>query len=121
MKEEQFDFNDEMQALVQDLVNKADVVNAKTAAHANVEVVIDDLKFPLRIDDHQLLFICARLLPNILNYLINILPQFAYPYVVSYLQNLSELRDDPITINELYNYLYSLDHGNIQQRSETED
>lgn len=121
MNDEKIDFNDEMKSLVADLVSKADITNAKTSSHANVNIDVDGLSVPLRIDDYQLLFICARLLPNILNYLVNILPQFAYPFVVSYLQNLSELRDDPITINELYNYLISLENGNIQFNSEAEN
>lgn len=110
-------FNVEMIAFIDDLMSKADVVNSKTAEYANVHVDVDGISVPLRVDDHQLLFICARLMPNILNYLVNILPQFAYPYVVSYLRNLSDFRDDPVTINELYNYICD---GNIQHDSETE-
>ena len=110
-------FNEEMISYLEDLKSKADVTNAKTASHANVTVDVDGMSVPLRIDDHQLLFVCGRLMPNILNYLVNILPQFAYPYVVSYLQNLSELREDPVTINELYTYLCD---GNFQHNSETE-
>lgn len=121
MTNEEVIFNDEMKSLIADLLNKADIIHAKTSSHSNVTVELDGLFVPLRVDDFQLLFICARLLPNILNYLVNILPQFAYPYVVSYLQSLSELREDPVTINELFNYIKSYEDGNIQFDSETED
>ena len=121
MKEDEFDFSYEMVEFVQELVDKADVAIAKTDGHSNVDIIINDFSFPVRVDDIKLLYICGRLLPNILNYLVNILPQFIYPYVVSYLQSLSEMREDPVTINEFYNYLKSLDDGNIHKCTETED
>lgn len=103
------------------LVSKADNVNAKTEAHKNVELSIDGLTVPIRVDDTQLLYIGAALLPNILNYLVNILPQFIYPYVVAYLQDLSSFREDPFTISELYSFLCDLKNGNILDGSETEN
>lgn len=121
MKELESGFSNEMVDFVQDLVDKADVAIAKTDGHSNVVITINDFRFPVRVDDLKLLYICGRLLPNILNYLVNILPQFIYPYVVSYLQSLSEMREDPVTINEFYNYLLSLDYGNLHKCTETED
>lgn len=97
----------EMAEYINNLVSKSDVVNEKTESHSNVHLLVGDLNIPMRVDDLPLLFIGARLLPNIMNYLVNILPQFIYPYVVAYLQDLSEMRDDPITINELYDFLKS--------------
>lgn len=118
---EDLNFNQEMIDYVVDLVNKADIVNAKTESHCNLHLDLDGLTVPVRVDDIQLLYIGARLLPNILNYLLNIIPQFLYPYVVSYLQGLSDMREDPITVNELYNYLISLEeNGNIHECTETQ-
>lgn len=114
------DFSEEMVSYIGELVEKADVVNAKTEHHSNLHLDFGDLNVPLRIDDTQLLYIGGRLLPNIVNYLINILPQFIYPYVVSYLQSLSEMREDPITINELYQYLKDFDNGNIHECTQAE-
>lgn len=108
------DFTQEMEEMIADLLKKSDVVIEKTEKHNNLDVNINGKCFPVRVDDHQLMYIGARLLPNILNYLLNIIPQFMYPYVVAYLQDLSNMREDPLTINELYNYLIDLEnHGNI--------
>lgn len=122
MNEEEKDlgFSQEMEEFIGSLLSKAVVINEKTESHSNVHVDFGDLSVPVRVDDHQLLYIGGRLLPNILNYLVNILPQFLYPYVVSYLQNLSEMREDPITINELYQFLITHENGNIFNGSETE-
>lgn len=98
-------FNEDMINLISELLNKANVINSKTEDHSNVHIDIDGVSIPLRVDDLPLLFIGSQFLPNILNYLVNILPQFLYPYIVAYLQDLSSMRDDPITINELYDYL----------------
>ena len=117
---QKLEFTLEMEEYVKDLADKAVVVCAKTEAHSNVHIDLDSLHIPLRVDDHQLLYIGCRLLPNIVNYLLNIFPQFLYPYVVCYLQNLSEMREDPITINELFDYLNSLENGNILDSSKTE-
>lgn len=117
----EFEFSEEMVDFVQDLVDKADVAIAKTDGHSNVVISINDFPFPVRIDDLKLFYICGRLLPNILNYLVNILPQFIYPYVVSYLQSLSEMREDPVTINEFYDFILSLDNGNLHKCTEAED
>lgn len=106
MSEEQNpSFNEDMIDLISELLNKANVTNQKTEKHCNSHLEIDGVSIPLRVDDLPLLFIGSQLLPNILNYLVNIVPQFLYPYVVAYLQDLSSMRDDPITINELYDYL----------------
>lgn len=106
MSEEQNpSFNEDMINLISELLNKANVTNSKTEEHANAHLEIDCVSIPMRVDDLPLLFIGSQLLPNILNYLVNILPQFIYPYIVAYLQDLSSMRDDPITINELYDYL----------------
>lgn len=113
-------FNEDMRKLVDELVAKADQVNSTTSKHANVTIGVSDCLAPVRVDDLPLLYIGCRLIPNIVNYLVNILPQFIYPYVVAYLQDLSSLREDPITINELYDYIKSLDNGNIQHSSEAE-
>lgn len=99
------DFTSEMVEMIDDLLNKSSVVFDKTKEHKNCSLVISGISVPIRVDDSQLLTIGAMLLPNIVNYLVNILPQFLYPYVVAYLQDLSNMREDPITINELYNYL----------------
>lgn len=122
MNEEEKDlgFSQEIEDFISSLLEKAVAINEKTESHSNVHVDFGSLRVPVRVDDHQLLYIGGRLLPNILNYLVNILPQFLYPYVVSYLQNLSEMRDDPITINELYNYLITLENGNLFNRAQTE-
>lgn len=120
--EEQFqdNFSQEMKDLVNDLISKSEVIYKKSHKGKNVTVLVGDLVLPIRVDDYQLFFIGSLLLPNIMNYLVNILPQFLYPYVVSYLQELSSMRDDAITISELFNYLNSLDHGNIFNNTQTE-
>lgn len=115
------EFPAEIVDFLNDLISKADTVNGKTEAHKNVELSIDGLTVPIIVDDTQLLYIGAALLPNILNYLVNILPQFLYPYVVAYLQDLSSYRDDPFTVSELYSYLIDLKNGNILNGSKTED
>lgn len=112
--------NDQQKVFLADLVVKADEALSKSENGSNVHLELGDLKMPARVDDLPLMFIGCRLLPNIMNYLLNILPQFLYPYVVAYLQDLSNMSDDPITINELYNYLKDLNHGNIFNNSETE-
>lgn len=109
MNQQDLNFTDEQKAFIQNLLDKALACNAKTESHKNVDFDIEGVRVPIRVDDRQLLFIGAKLLPNILGYLVNILPQFLYPYVVAYLQDLSNLRDDPFTINELYDLISSLD------------
>lgn len=99
--------DDDRKAFVADLLEKAAVSDDKTKGHANGEIIIDGHSMPFRVDDKQLLFIGCALLPNIANYLVNILPQFFYPYVVAYLQDLSD-DDNPITVNELYNMIKEL-------------
>lgn len=103
------EFNDEMSLMIADLLFKADKCNEKTEKGSNVHLYIGDVAIPIRVDDLPLLFLGSRLLPNIVNYLVNILPQFLYPYLVAYLQDLSSMRDDPVTINELYDYIKSLE------------
>ena len=111
--------NDDQQELIADLCKKADITNSKTDKRANCSLEIGGLHVPIRVDDHQLLFIGARLLPNILNYLVNILPQFMYPYIVAYLQELSD-GDKPITINDLFNYLIDFENGNLLDSTQAE-
>lgn len=124
MKEEQekinHEFSPEMVDFVRDLCNKSLQVFEKTKPHANVTMSLGGFSLPIRVDDMQLLYIGCYLLPNIMNYLVNILPQFLYPYVVAYLQDLSSMRKDPITINELFNFLIDFNHGNIFDGTETE-
>lgn len=103
--EKVFDFTPQMIDFIDDLLSKANVAIDKTNEHKNCVLSIGVLSCPVRVDDIQLLLVGCRLLPNIVNYLVNILPQFLYPYVVAYLQDLSTMRDDPITISELYSYL----------------
>ena len=89
--EEELSWSVEVIDFVRDLLNKADVCNEKTANHANCTLSFPDgYSVPIRVDDIQLLFIGARLLPNIMNYLVNILPQYLYPYVVAYVQEFSD-------------------------------
>lgn len=102
-----------MRDFIRELLDKARKSYDITNTHKNCALEINGLTVPIRVDDLQLLFLGCVLLPNIINYLVNILPQFLYPYIVAYLQDLSEMRDDPVTINELYNYLTENNDGNI--------
>lgn len=86
---------------INELIFKAQKCNEKTESHCNVHISVEDLNIPLRVDDRQLMFLGAALLPNILNYLVNIVPQLIYPYIVAYLQDLSD-EESAITISELY-------------------
>lgn len=90
---------------INNLVDKANIANEKTESHSNCHLLVGNFSVPVRVDDVPLLFIGSKLLPNIVNYLVNILPQFIYPYVVAYLQDLSAMRDDPVTVNEIYDFL----------------
>lgn len=113
---------DQMFDLVAELLSKADECNRKGENSKNCCLdFCGDHSMPIRVDDLQLLYIGCRLLPNIANYLVNIIPQFFYPYVVAYLQDLSAMREDPVTITELYDIVKSLENGNIHKCSETED
>lgn len=105
---------------VRDLVGKSLTIMEKTKPHANVKISLCGMSCPVRVDDLQLMYIGAYLLPNIMNYLVNILPQFLYPYVVSYLQDLSTMRDDPVTINELFDFLIDYNHGFVHDDPQTE-
>lgn len=107
-----FSFTPQMVEYIDGLLTKAQTVNLKTNDHSNCVLKINDFELQVRVDDIQLFFIGSLLLPNIMNYLLNILPQFLYPYVVAYLQDLSTMRDDPIMITELYDYLVE-HYGNI--------
>jgi len=108
---------DGLEAL-EELLEKAKVVNEKTEKSANVRLHVGNLIVPIRVDDVPLLYIGASLLPNILNYLVNILPQFLYPYVVAYLQDFSASQKDPVTINDLYDVVK--DYGNVRFDSPAE-
>lgn len=109
--------NEDQELYVADLLRKADVSMSQTKGNCFLNV--SGLQVPIKVDDVQLLFIGARLLPNIVNYLVNILPQFIYPYIVAYLQELSD--DDPVTINQLFDFLKSFENGNIFDRPQTQD
>lgn len=112
--------SDDVKSFLLDLMSKASVTNEKTKPTSNVLLRVGDVECPIRVDDVHLLFIGCLLLPNILNYLVNIVPQLFYPYVVAYLQDLSEFREDPFTVSELYNILNDLYHGNILDGSKAE-
>lgn len=116
MTENDFGFSEEMTNYVNDLLNKAEQCNERTEKYSNCALVINGVQHPMKVDDLQLLTVGALLLPNMLNYLVNILPQFLYPYVIAYLQELSTMREDPVTLNELFNLL---SHGNIFDGAET--
>lgn len=123
MKEEEsksLEFTPEMADYVRNLCNKSLVVFEKTKSHANVTMSLGGFSLPIRVDDIKLMYIGAYLLPNIMNYLVNILPQFVYPYIVAYLQDLSSMREDPITVNELFDFLINFNHGNLFDGSEAE-
>lgn len=120
MNEQEQQFTEEMIDYIKELVNKSLTVFEKSKPSSNVGIQVGGFTLPVRVDDVQLFYIGSYLLPNIMNYLVNILPQFLYPYVVAYLQDLSAMRDDPITINELFNFLIDYNHGNILDNSETE-
>lgn len=115
------EFTPEMEDYVVDLVKKSLTIMASSKDSSNVSMSIYGATIPVRVDDYKLMYIGAYLLPNILNYLVNILPQFLYPYIVAYLQDLSTMREDPITINELFDFLINYNHGNIHECAETED
>lgn len=102
-------FNEQMSLMIADLLEKANTCYEKSEKSSNVHLVIGDTRVPVRVDDLPLLYLGSRLLPNIVNYLVNILPQFIYPYIVAYLQDLSSMRDDPVTINEIYEYIKNLE------------
>ena len=116
-----FIISDDVKGFLTDLLEKGRVTNEKTQPHSNVSLCVDDVVCPIRVDDVNLLVIGCLLLPNILNYIVNIIPQFLYPYVVAYLQDLSNYREDPFTVNELYNLIVDLKNGNILDGSKTEN
>lgn len=94
-------FTDEQITFVSDLIYKATRGNDKTKEHENASLVVDDHICYLRVDDKKLLYLGIKLLPNVVNYLVNVLPTLIYPYIIAYLQDLSD-DDQPITINDLY-------------------
>lgn len=113
-------FNSDMVDYIRGLVGKSLTVMEKSKESSNVFMSLCGMELPVRVDDLPLLYIGSYLLPNIMNYLVNILPQFLYPYVVAYLQDLSEMREDPITINELFDFLIDYNHGTVYNDTETE-
>lgn len=121
MKEEINDgFTDQMKDYLNELVNKSLTIQDKTMLNKNCMLSMFGFDMPIKVDDIKLLYIGAFLLPNIMNYLVNILPQFLYPYCVAYLQDLSTMRDDPVTINEIFDYLIELNNGNIHLNTDAE-
>lgn len=116
-------FNPEMEEYTRDLLVKGASALASSVKGSNLHIGINgvDCAIDLRVDDLKLITIGALLIPNVFNYLVNIIPQLLYPYVVAYLQNLSELRnDDPVVINELYDYILE-NYGYFFNSSKTED
>lgn len=116
-------FNPEMEEYTRDLLVKGASALEASVKGSNLHINIAGVDRPicLRVDDVKLITIGALLIPNVFNYLVNIIPQLLYPYVVAYLQNLSELReDDPVVINELYDYILE-NYGHFFNRSETKD
>lgn len=113
-------FSDEMIDYLRDLIGKSLTVFEKSKGSSNITMNLCSISLPIRVDDLELMYIGAYLLPNIMNYLVNILPQFIYPYVVAYLQDLSSMRDDPITIHELFDFLINYNHGNIHECTQAE-
>lgn len=106
---EELGVNDDVKQFIEDLLEKAIQTNEKTKQNASVVLsVADDHYTYCSVDDYKLLYVGCALLPNIVNYLVNILPQFIYPYVVAYLQDLSSMREDPFTINELFDIVRSI-------------
>lgn len=98
MKEE---FTKEQLDWVAEMLDKAESAEKKTQEHSNMTLEVDGCVRSLRVDDVQLFVLACRFMPNIVNYIINIVPSLLYPYIVSYLQNLSD-DERSITINELY-------------------
>lgn len=122
MKEEENNvgLTDEMKDYLKELIQKAFICEDKTMPIHNCTMRMFGFDLPIKVDDIKLLYIGAFLLPNIMNYLVNILPQFLYPYCVAYLQDLSAMRDDPVTINELFDYLIEFNNGNIHINTDAE-
>lgn len=114
------EFTPEMVDYIRELIGKSLTVLEKSKLSSNVFISLCGMSLPVRVDDLQLMYIGSYLLPNIMNYLVNILPQFLYPYVVAYLQDLSTMRDDPITINELFDFLIDYNHGTVHDNTKTE-
>lgn len=114
------EFTPEMVDYIRELIGKSLTVMEKSKPSSNVFISLCGMSLPVRVDDLQLLYIGCYLLPNIMNYLVNILPQFLYPYVVAYLQDLSSMRDDPITINELFDFLIDYNHGTVYDNTQAE-
>lgn len=105
-------WTDEQIDFVRDLMDKGTKICDKTEPHANVDVYFPQIggasMCPCRVDDIKLLYVAQRLLPNMMNYLVNMLPQFLYPYIVAYLQELS-VDNDARTVNDLYDLVVELD------------
>lgn len=100
--------SDDVKDFILDLLSKSEMCNKKTSEYSNLDISVDGLSVPLRIDDKQLFFIGCALLPNIVNYLVNVLPQLIYPYIVAYLQDFSRESDEPMTVTQLYDVVKSL-------------
>lgn len=112
MTEEPKQFTDEQFTFVGDLLYKAEHCNEKTKEHSNVEVKVGDHVCYLRVDDKQLFTLVVRLIPNVFNYFFNVLPTLTYPFIVAYLQDLSD-DDQPITVNDLFDMVQSLLNLNV--------
>lgn len=108
MIEEPKQFSEEQLDYVSDLMAKATAANEKTIEHSNCELTINGRSCYLRVDDKQLLDLGVSLIPNVVNYLVNVLPTLIYPYIVAFLQDLSD-DDQPITINDLHDIVSSID------------
>lgn len=108
MNEEPKQFSEEQLDYVSDLLAKATAANEKTQKHSNCELYINGRACYLRVDDKQLLGLGVCLIPNVVNYLVNVLPTLIYPYIVAFLQDLSD-DDQPITINDLHDIVSTID------------
>ena len=116
MKEESKQFSDEQLDYVCQLMEKASAANEKTKKYANCDLNVDGRFCSIRVDDKQLLSIAVRLIPNVVNYMVNVLPTIIYPFIVAFLQDLSD-DDQPITINDLYDIVSAIENDILRLNS----
>lgn len=105
-------WNTEQVNFVRGLLEKGCAANLRTAEYSNFVSYPKSFDFTsyAKVDDLALLSVCQVLLPNIWNYLLNVLPQLVYPYVVAYLQDLSNMSEDDafFTVNDLFDLVKEL-------------
>ena len=105
------EWTEEQRNFVKDLLFKAVTANEKSFDSSNCFLCFyedNERSINLRVDDIQLLYLGCHLLPNIASYLVNILPQLFYPYIVAYLSDLST-EDHTCTVSELFDLVKSLE------------